>query len=92
MIFRILDFYRLSDLGCPDFLGTASRGCCVTPLIVHPTLIVHVNNKRCDCNAYCSRSQRLLFTVHNKRCDCNANCSRVTVSVALATFIVTHEQ
>ena len=22
MIFRILDFYRLSDLECPDFVGT----------------------------------------------------------------------
>ena len=22
MVFRILDFYRLSDLGCPDFVGT----------------------------------------------------------------------
>ena len=22
VIFRILDFYRLSDLGCPDFVGT----------------------------------------------------------------------
>lgn len=28
----------------------------VTPLmIVQSTLIVHVYNKRCDCNAYCSR-------------------------------------
>ena len=37
-----------------------------TPLIVHPTLSVHVNNKRCDCNGYCSR-----LTVDNKLCDCN---------------------
>ena len=27
----------------------------ITPPFVHPTLSVHVNNKRCDCNAYCSR-------------------------------------
>ena len=27
----------------------------VAPLIVHPTLIVHVNNKRCDCNAHDDR-------------------------------------
>ena len=26
----------------------------VSPLIVHPTHSVHVNNKHCDCNAYCS--------------------------------------
>ena len=29
MIFRILDFYRLSDLGCPDFMGTTGLGCCI---------------------------------------------------------------
>ena len=28
MIFRILDFYRLSDLECPDFVGTTGLGCC----------------------------------------------------------------
>ena len=27
MIFRILDFYCLSDLVCPDFMGTT--GCCI---------------------------------------------------------------
>ena len=26
MIFRILDFYRQLDLGCPDFVGTTARG------------------------------------------------------------------
>ena len=26
MIFRILDFYRLSDLECPDFVGTTGLG------------------------------------------------------------------
>ena len=29
MIFRILDFYRLSDLECPDFVGTTGFGCCI---------------------------------------------------------------
>ena len=28
VIFRILDFYRLSDLGCPDFEGL---GWCIPP-------------------------------------------------------------
>ena len=27
MIFRILDFYRLSDSVCPDFVGTTGLGC-----------------------------------------------------------------
>ena len=31
MIFRILDFYRLSDLGFPDFVGTTGLGCCIRP-------------------------------------------------------------
>ena len=31
MIFRILDFYRLSYLGCPDFMGTVGFGCCISP-------------------------------------------------------------
>ena len=31
MIFRILDFYRLSDLGCPNFVGTTGLGCCIPP-------------------------------------------------------------
>ena len=31
MIFRILDFYRLSDLECPDFVGTTGLGCCISP-------------------------------------------------------------
>ena len=31
MIFRILDFYCLSDLGCPDFVGTTGLGCCIPP-------------------------------------------------------------
>ena len=31
VIFRILDFYRLSDLGCPDFVGTTDLGCCILP-------------------------------------------------------------
>ena len=31
MIFRILDFYRLSDLECPDFVGTTGLGCCIPP-------------------------------------------------------------
>ena len=26
-----LDFYRLSDLGCPDFVGTTGLGCCILP-------------------------------------------------------------
>ena len=32
VIFRILDFYRLSDLECPDFVGTTGLGffvCCM---------------------------------------------------------------
>ena len=29
MIFRILDFYRLSDLERPDFVGTTGLGCCI---------------------------------------------------------------
>ena len=29
MIFRILDFYRLSDLGCPDFVVTTGLGYCI---------------------------------------------------------------
>ena len=31
MIFHILDFYRLSDLECPDFVGTTGLGCCIPP-------------------------------------------------------------
>ena len=31
MIFRILDFYRLSDSECPDFVGTTGFGCCIPP-------------------------------------------------------------
>ena len=31
MIFRVLDFYRLSDLVCPDFVGTAGLGCSIPP-------------------------------------------------------------
>ena len=31
MIFRILEFYRLSDLECPDFVGTTGLGCCIRP-------------------------------------------------------------
>ena len=31
MIFRILDFYRLSDLEGPDFVGTTGLGCCIPP-------------------------------------------------------------
>ena len=31
MIFRILDFYRLSDLECPAFVGTTGFGCCIPP-------------------------------------------------------------
>ena len=34
MIFRILEFYRLSDLECPDFVGTTSLGCCMPPFLV----------------------------------------------------------
>ena len=29
MIFRIMDFYRLSDLVCPDFVDTSGLGCCI---------------------------------------------------------------
>ena len=40
MIFRILDFYRLSDLECPDFVGTTGLGCCIPPcfLVMFATL------------------------------------------------------
>ena len=31
MILRILDCYRLSDLGRPDFVGTTGLGCCLPP-------------------------------------------------------------
>ena len=31
MIFQILNFYRLSDLECPDFVGTTGLGCCIPP-------------------------------------------------------------
>ena len=31
VIFHILDFYRLSDLECPDFVGTTGLGCCIPP-------------------------------------------------------------
>ena len=31
MIFRILDFYRLSDSVCPEFEGTTGLGCCIPP-------------------------------------------------------------
>ena len=34
MIFRILDFYRLSDLECPDFVGTTGLGCCIPPMFL----------------------------------------------------------
>ena len=30
MIFRVLDFYRLSGLVCPDFVGTTGLGCCIS--------------------------------------------------------------
>ena len=29
MIFPILDFYCLSDLVCPGFVGTTGLGCCI---------------------------------------------------------------
>ena len=29
MKFRILDFYRLSNLECPDFVGTTGLGWCI---------------------------------------------------------------
>ena len=35
VIFRILDFYRLSDLGCPDFVGTTGLGCCIPSLFAY---------------------------------------------------------
>ena len=50
-----------------------------TPLIVYPTLIVHVD-KRCDCNAYSSRwtisiaIATLIVHMDNKRCTCNVYC------------------
>ena len=25
------EFYRLSDLECPDFVGTTDLGCCIPP-------------------------------------------------------------
>ena len=50
--------------------GGAGGGCGVTPLMVHPTLIVHVNNMCCDCNAYCSFCQ-----VDNKRRLCRSEYS-----------------
>ena len=31
VIFRILDFYRLPDLVCPDFVGNTGLGCCIPP-------------------------------------------------------------
>ena len=31
VIFRILDFYRLSDLVCPDIVNTTGLGCCIPP-------------------------------------------------------------
>ena len=31
MIFHFLDFSRLSDLECPDFVGTTRLGCCIPP-------------------------------------------------------------
>ena len=31
VIFRILDFYRLSDSMCPDFVGITGLGCCIPP-------------------------------------------------------------
>ena len=31
MIFRILDFYRLSNSVCPDFVGITGLGCCIPP-------------------------------------------------------------
>ena len=34
MIFRILDFYRLSDLECPDFAGTTGLGCCIPTMFL----------------------------------------------------------
>ena len=41
MIFCILDFYRLSDLGCPDFVGTNDFGCCI------PCFSVMLTTGRC---------------------------------------------
>ena len=42
MIFRILDFYRLSDLECPDFVGTTGLGCCIPPCFLF--MLQHVGN------------------------------------------------
>ena len=34
MIFCIFEFYRLSDLVCPEFVGTTGIGCCIPPCLL----------------------------------------------------------
>ena len=76
-IYQILKPYQISQKG---ILNTDPITCLVSPLIIHPTLIVHVNNKRCDCNTYCSRwtisvaIAILIVHMGNKRCTCNVYC------------------
>ena len=61
----------------------------VTPLIVHQTLTVHMDNTRYDCNGYCSwltRSVALAtFTVTNEYL-----VSRLSIICAIPTLIVHH--
>ena len=47
----------------------------VAPLIVHPTLIVHVNNKRCDWNAYCRNAYCSFCQADDKRRSCRSEYS-----------------
>ena len=44
MIFRSLDFYRLSDSVCPDFVGTTGLGCYIPLcLLVMPAIGTYFN-------------------------------------------------
>ena len=49
MILRVLDFYRLSDLGCPDFVGTVNVSSHV-PVKVLLKLSSEVQNMQCRAN------------------------------------------
>ena len=42
MIFRILDFYRLSDQVCPDFVGTTGLGYACNRLGTYFNLLVWI--------------------------------------------------
>ena len=48
----MLDFYRLSDLECPDFVGTTGPGCC-------PKGQRHINHHPIDHSYKCHENTNL---------------------------------